>query len=142
MELVCPDCLALNRVPDARLADGPRCGQCKQPLLPGTPLDLTADTFDRFVSHAGLPVLVDFWASWCGPCKMMAPVFKQVAADYASRLRFAKVETEAHPKISLRAHIKSIPTLVLYQGGDEVARVAGAMDAVGLKRWLAQHGVK
>jgi thioredoxin 2 len=142
MELACPHCLAINRVPDARLADGAKCGQCKSPLLPGVPVDLNVSTFDRFVENAGLPVLVDFWAEWCGPCKMMAPVFKQVAADYAHKLRFAKVETEAHPKISLRAHIKSIPTLVLYRNGEEVARVSGAMDATNLKRWLVQQGVQ
>ena len=141
MELACPHCLAVNRIPDERVGDDPHCGRCHQSLLTGTPVDLGVDTFDRFVANAGLPVLVDFWAEWCGPCKMMAPVFKQVAADMKTRVRFAKVETEAHPKISLRAHIKSIPTLVLYRGGDEVARVSGAMDAANLKRWLAQHGV-
>ena len=141
MELACPHCPAINRVPDARLGDGPKCGQCGAPLLPGVPVDLGTDSFDRFVERSGLPVLVDFWASWCGPCKMMAPVFQQVAGEFATRARFAKVETEAHPKLSLRAHIKSIPTLVLYRQGEEAARLSGALDARNLKAWLASQGV-
>jgi len=141
MELACPHCPAINRVPDARLGDSPKCGQCGAPLLPGVPVDLGADSFDRFVERSGLPVLVDFWASWCGPCKMMAPVFQQVAGEFATRARFAKVETEAHPKLSLRAHIKSIPTLVLYRQGEEAARLSGALDARNLKAWLASQGL-
>lgn len=142
MELACPHCLAVNRVPDDRLTGQPRCGQCSTPLLPGTPVDLTADSFDRFVGRSGLPVLVDFWADWCGPCKRMAPIFKQVSAEMATRVRFAKVETEAHPALSLRAHIKSIPTLVLYRNGEEVARQSGALDARTLKVWLASQGIR
>ncbi|MEQ1662924.1 MAG: thioredoxin TrxC [Thiobacillus sp.] len=141
MELACPHCLAVNRVPDERLADAPTCGKCGAPLLPGHAVDLTADSFDRFIAKAGLPVLVDFWADWCGPCKMMAPVFQQVAAEMATRVRFAKIETEAHPKISMREHIRSIPTLVLYRNGEEVTRLSGALDSHGLKRWLASQGI-
>ena len=92
MELACPHCLAINRVPDDRLSNGPKCGQCGTLLLPGKPVDLTADSFDRFIARSGLPVLVDFWAGWCGPCKMMAPVFQQMAAEMATRVRFAKVD--------------------------------------------------
>ena len=136
MELACPQCMAVNRVPDARVADNPKCGKCTAPLLPGQPVDLTAANFDSFIQKSGLPVVVDFWADWCGPCKMMAPVFQKLAAEMNTQVRFAKVETEAHPQISMRLHIRSIPTLILFKQGVEVARSAGAMDALSLKRWL------
>lgn len=137
MELACPQCLAVNRVPDARLSDKPKCGKCAAALLPGQPIDLTAANFDSFIQKSSLPVVVDFWADWCGPCKMMAPVFQQLAAEMNTQVRFAKVETEAHPQVSMRLHIRSIPTLILFKQGVEVARTAGAMDALALKRWLA-----
>lgn len=137
MELACPECFAINRVPDARLSDKPKCGKCASALLPGKPIDLTAANFDSFVQQSGLPVVVDFWASWCGPCQMMAPVFQKLAAEMNTQVRFAKVETEAHPQVSMRLHIRSIPTLILFKQGTEVTRTAGAMDALALKRWLA-----
>lgn len=136
MELACPQCLAVNRVPDTRVADNPKCGKCASPLLPGQPVDLTAANFDSFIQKSSLPVVVDFWAGWCGPCKMMAPVFQKLAAEMNTQIRFAKVETEAHPQVSMRLHIRSIPTLILFKQGVEVARTAGAMDAMALKRWL------
>ena len=142
MELACPHCLALNRVPDERLADAPKCGQCGAQLLPGKPVDLNANSFDRFIARAGLPVLVDFWADWCGPCKMMAPIFQQVAAEMSTRVRFAKVDTEANSQVSMRHHIKGIPSLILFKYGAEVARTSGAMEAHALKRWLASHGIQ
>jgi thioredoxin 2 len=111
-------------------------------LLPGRPVDLTADSFDRFIAEAGLPVLVDFWADWCAPCKMMAPVFQQMAAEMGTRVHFAKVDTEAHPRISMRHHIKGIPSLILYRNGEESARTSGAMEAHALKRWLASQGIQ
>ncbi len=141
MELACPVCGAVNRVPDDRLADRPNCGKCHSPLLPGSPVELSGASFDTFVSRSGLPVVVDFWASWCGPCKMMAPVFAQTAGELATRARFAKVETETEQGLAARYGIRSIPTLALFRNGQEIARQAGAMDAANLKRWLAAHGV-
>ena len=141
MELACPQCPAVNRVPDQRLADNPKCGKCGAPLLPGKPVDLTASNFDPFIQKSGLPVLADFWADWCGPCKMMAPVFQQVAAEMNARVRFVKVDTEAHPQVSMRLHIRGIPTLILFRNGIEAARTSGAMDAIALKHWLASQGV-
>jgi len=142
MELACPPCLAITRVPDDRLGNDPKCGKCSAPLLPGKPIDLTADNFDRFIARAGLPVLVDFWAEWCGPCKMMGPIFQQVAAEMNSRVRFAKVDTEAHSQVSMRHHIKGIPSLILFKNGTEAARTSGAMEAHALKRWLASQGIQ
>jgi thioredoxin 2 len=139
MELVCPGCSAVNRVPDERLGDRPKCGKCGAQLLPGVPIDLTVSSFDRLIGRGGLPALVDFWASWCGPCKAMAPVFAQVAADLSTRFVFAKVNTEQEQQIAARHGIRSIPSLVLFKGGREVDRMAGAMEATGLRLWLARH---
>ena len=141
MELICPHCSAINRIPEARLNQNPNCGKCSQPMHTGLPVDLTTAAFDRFISRNQLPVLVDFWASWCGPCKMMAPTFKQVGTELASRVRFAKVETEAEQALSARYQIRSIPTLVLFKDGKEHARMSGALDANGLKQWLRSQGV-
>ncbi|MGO9445606.1 MAG: thioredoxin TrxC [Thiobacillaceae bacterium] len=141
MELVCPSCSIVNRVPDARLAEHPNCGKCHQPLLPGTPINLSHAHFDAFITRSGLPVVVDFWAGWCGPCKVMAPVFSQLAGELSGRALFAKVETEAEQQLASRYGIRSIPTLILFRGGQEITRQAGAMDAASLKRWLSSQGV-
>ncbi len=139
MELVCPHCLAVNRVPAERLADRPKCGKCGAEVLPAKPVDLNAASFDKFVARNELPVLVDFWAPWCGPCKTMAPAFAQAAAEHAGRVRFAKVDTEAEQGLAGRFGIRSIPTLALFKRGQEVDRVAGAMSAPQLAAWLARH---
>ena len=138
MELVCPHCLAVNRVPPERLRDAPKCGKCGAEVLPAKPVDLIAASFDKFISRNELPVLVDFWAPWCGPCKQFAPVFSQMAGDYVGRVRFAKVNTEAEQGLAARFGIRSIPTLALFKNGQEIDRVAGALPAPQLKTWLAR----
>lgn len=135
----CPACGALNRVPDERLGEAPACGKCHQPLFTGKPLALDEAGFALHVERGGLPVLVDFWAPWCGPCRMMAPHFEQAAAQLEPRVRLAKVDTEAEPGLGGRFGIRSIPTLALFAGGREVARQAGAMGAADIVRWARAH---
>ena len=139
MELVCPDCGAVNRVPAERLQQHPKCGKCGVEVLPVHPVDLTAANFEKFVARNELPVLVDFWAPWCGPCKQFAPTYSQMAAQYLGRVRFAKVNTEAEQTLAGRYSIRSIPTLALFKQGKEFDRVAGALPAQQLQAWLAQH---
>lgn len=136
MHLVCPHCVAINRVEPARFAQRPVCGQCKESLLTGVPAVLTGETFATFITRTELPVVVDFWADWCGPCQQMAPEFLRAARNLVGRFQFAKVDTEAHPSVSMGHHIRSIPTLVLFRGGTEVDRSTGARSAAEIERWL------
>ena len=135
MNLVCPACGTTNRVPDERLHDGPVCGRCKEPLMAAQPVELDDARLPGFIADSGLPVLVDFWADWCGPCKMMAPHFAS-AATQLPEVRFVKVDTEVSPQASARHQIRSIPTLILFRGGQEVARQSGAMASGDLVRWV------
>ena len=135
--VACPACLKANRIPVARLGDGPKCGGCGTPLLDGKPVALDERSFDAFVGRTDLPVVVDFWAPWCGPCRAMAPAFESAAAQLATRARFAKLNTEEAQGLAARFGIRSIPTLAVFRDGREVERISGAMDARSLVRWVS-----
>lgn len=134
--LACPRCLTPNRVPSGRLGDEPKCGKCGASLLDGKPVAVAEAAFDQFIGKSDLPVVVDFWAAWCGPCRAMAPAFEKAAEELKTRVRFAKVDTEQAQGIARRFGIRSIPTMIVFRGGREVARTAGAMDARSIRAWI------
>ena len=140
LHLVCPHCDAVNRLPAERLSRQPQCGKCHQPLFTGAPVALDAPRFERHVARNGIPVVVDFWAPWCGPCRMMAPHFAQATTVLEPRVRMVKVDTEAEPNLGALHGIRSIPTLALFRGGQEVARRCGAMSARDLVDWVRTQG--
>lgn len=139
LHIVCPHCGGINRLPGERLGDAPNCGKCKQPLFEGRPLECNAATLPRHIQSNDIPVLVDFWAPWCGPCKMFAPTYAQAAAQLEPKLRLIKVNTEAEQALATQYNIRSIPTLALFRGGREVDRLSGALDLGGLLQWVRQR---
>lgn len=139
IHVVCPNCNQTNRLPSDRVAGQGKCGRCQSTLIDTTPFALTLANFQKHISQNDLPVVVDFWAHWCGPCKMMSPVFEQAAQEMLGQVRFAKVDTEQEQALSGQVGIRSIPTLALYRQGLEIARIAGAMDLQNLKAWINQN---
>ena len=135
LKVPCPACGTRNQVPADRLGDGPVCGRCREPLFPGKPLELDAAGFDLHATRSGLPLLVDFWAPWCGPCRTMAPQFEAAAAALEPGIRLAKVDTEAEPGLGARFGIRSIPTMVLLHQGRELGRQSGAMGSGQIVAW-------
>ncbi len=139
LHVVCPHCDAVNRLPAQRLGERPTCGQCRLALFTGQPLELTASNFDRHIGRGDLPVVVDFWAPWCGPCRSMAPAFARAAGELEPEVRLAKVDTESQQQLAARFNIRSIPTLTMFRSGREIARQSGAVDAATLRRWIRAH---
>ncbi|HTP96706.1 MAG TPA: thioredoxin TrxC [Burkholderiales bacterium] len=139
LHVVCPHCDTTNRIARERLADGAKCGQCKAPLFTGHPVALTQASFDRHVAASDIPLVVDFWAPWCGPCRMMAPAYEQAAARLEPHVRLAKVDTEAEPALAARFGIRSIPTLIAFKSGQELARQPGALDLPRILRWVESN---
>ncbi len=136
IHVVCGHCDSVVRLPVERLGEAPRCPKCRFPLFEGKPIPLTGENFDQHVRRGDLPLVIDFWAPWCGPCLAMAPQFEQAARELEPKLRFAKLNTEEETSPAARFNIRSIPTLIVFRGGKEIARQSGAMNAGALKRWL------
>jgi thioredoxin 2 len=138
-KVVCPHCVSVNRIPSERLGDKPLCGKCGKQIFTAKPVELNDSTFQKQIANSEIPVLVDFWAEWCGPCKMMAPAFEKAAAALEPKVRLAKLNTENEQQTAQKFNIRSIPTLVMFKDGQEVARQAGAMMGGQIEQWVNQH---
>jgi len=136
MHVVCPFCMMVNRVPRERLGEHPKCGRCRQEIVSGQPVNLTQGNFEAYIGKNDLPVVVDFWANWCGPCKTVAPVLSQLASELAGQVCFAKVDVDTERGLAARFNIRGIPCLVLFKAGREADRVTGAMNAASLRAWI------
>ncbi|HEX7043180.1 MAG TPA: thioredoxin TrxC [Burkholderiales bacterium] len=140
LRVVCPHCVATNRVPAERLAERPKCGKCREPLYTGQPVALTGASFEAHATRSDIPLVVDFWAAWCGPCRTMASAYAQAAAQLEPHYRLGKVNTDAEPELAVRFGIRSVPTLVLIRHGRELARHSGAIGTQDIVRWVRTCG--
>lgn len=139
LHVACPTCGASNRLPELRLDESPKCGKCGTALFSSHPVAVTDANFEKLVGGTDLPVVVDCWASWCGPCMRFAPVFEEAAAKLEPKVRLAKLDTDANPAVSAKLSIRSIPTLIVFKGGKETARISGAMPLGPFMEWVKQH---